>query len=181
MRCALALVCLLFAAPAHAAALTIRDAMPPEPPVPGELRINFEFVDVTEPSPWAAKSLTGPHPITNDGWLQFSGIYWHNVSSPPVWTWKVGMGVSVAEPGFLWRGTNDGHAIVDVAEFVAAGDTAIVMRLDTDEWNGDFHIITFESPNLGVVTRTFVRTPEPASVALLALCPLALRRRRRRN
>jgi hypothetical protein len=154
--------------------------MPPEPLVPGELRIDFKFVDVTDPSSWQAKSLTGPHPIANDGWLNFGSLYWHNETIPPVWTWKVGMGVDATEAGFLWRPFNAGghHAIVDVAEFVAAGDMSVVLGLDDD--TADWHIITWESPHLGVVTRTYVRIPEPASAALLALGSLLLLRRRRR-
>ena len=89
--------------------------------------------------------------------------------------------VDNTEAAFWWRlfTAFPDFAKVDVAEFVAAGDSTLVMRVTrTDNWQN----ITWESPNLGVVTRTYFRTPEPASAALLALGSLPLIRivRRRR-
>lgn len=69
-----------------------------------------------------------------------------------------------------------------MAEFVAAGDFTLTMRVPSNASSPfPWEIITWESPNLGVVTRTYVRTPEPASAGLLALGSLPLVRRIRRR
>jgi hypothetical protein len=165
MRYALALVCLLFAARAHAASISVGV------PQDNAIEIQPVYVDPTDaPTSWAVKSPTGPNPVNHGGWQPLG-----DGSLTP-------FSVDTTEAEFLWMSWQDGtgdFATVDVAEFVAAGDATVTMRVDSDEWGlGDWHIITWESPNLGVVTRTYFRTPEPASAALLALCPLALRRRR---
>jgi hypothetical protein len=184
MRYALALVCLLFAASAHAASIQVGGPQPANTIV-----IQPVFVDVHNPSDWDAKSPTDPNPVQFFGWHRlnyfdsdpsFLGVHFE---LPHFY-------IDQTEALFQWRPAFVAqYAVVNVAEFVAAGDTTLTMRVDTSRVSVpgpavapmDFHIITWESLNLGVVTRTYFRTPEPASAALLALCPLALRRPRRRN
>jgi hypothetical protein len=183
MRIAFCLAACLFVSTAHAAPIKIGEPQPAD-----TLRIEAEFVDVTKPSGWSVKSPTGPNPFLNDGWQNFGLFDLVNTNpngAPPVWEFVNDLFIDRTEAEFWWRpyfGIVE-YAIIDVAEFVAAGDTTLTMLVDSEEWGlGDFHVITFNSPNLGTVTRTYERgttIPEPASAALLALGAVLVLRRPR--
>jgi hypothetical protein len=175
MRWVLGIVCVLVAARVDAAPITLGSA--PSIP-PNTIHIVPEFVDVTKPSQWRVKSPTGPNPI--DGWHDLFYTNSNPNISPPHWV-LMDFYVDRTEAAFHWKPlpTFPDFAKVDVSEFVAAGDASVVLRIDSTR--NDFENITWQSPNLGVVTREYFRTPEPASAALLALGALLLRRRRRRS
>jgi len=83
---------------------------------------------------------------------------------PPIWKLPT-FGVDRPEATFYWNpGWGNTHkAIVNVREFIDAGDQSVVMRVDSSILSvgltAPIEKITWESPNLGVVTRTYIRTP----------------------
>ena len=151
-------------------------------PTPNHLQVHPAFVDVTKPTTWAVKSPTGPNPFPNE-WtiltLSNAGTF------PPVWVFNTDFWVDNTEGAFNWTPSGTGmpdKALVDVAEFIAAGDTQVTMRVDSATWGfGPWNTITWESPHLGVITRTYFRTPEPGAVALVLPCLSLLARRRRQT
>lgn len=148
---------------------------------PNTIKIQCVFTDITKPSIWRVKSPTGQNPFPNDGYQQLNPSQ-INEFPPPHWVLPP-FYVDRTEAAFWWRPAfaSPDFAKVDVSEFVAAGDATLTMRVRSDI--PDWEEITWESPNLGVVTRTYFRTPEPTSAALLALGSLPLVRliRRRRG
>jgi hypothetical protein len=60
--------------------------------------------------------------------------------------------------------------ILDLAEFIAAGDESLTLLLDTDLYGGfAWNEVTWDSPHLGLVERTYEKVysvPEPALLAV---------------
>lgn len=184
-RTALCLAAALAAASAHAAALEWRSAA--APPIPGRLRVQFELIDPTFPTAIALMSTTGPWLSENSGWLLFeapTAIRNANtlLGEPPDWQFTRVVYVDPVDAAFRYRprwGSVHEFALVDVAEFFAAGDAAVTLRVPRHADN--YNVITWESLNLGVVERTYpfgTTVPEPAGLALLAVGVMMLRRRR---
>jgi hypothetical protein len=176
MRVAICIATFLVASNGLAAAIQIGGIQPPN-----TIKIQGVFTDITDASTWRVKSPTGPNPFPNDGYQQLNPT---NINDfpPPHWVLPP-FYVDRTEAAFWWRpaAAFPDFAKVDVSEFVAAGDTTLTMQVPSDASSPyPWEVITWESPNLGVVTRTYFRTPEPASAALLALGSLALHRLARR-
>lgn len=183
MRTTLTLAAALAAASAHGAAIEQRLAT--ATPIPGMIRLQFELIDTTFPTEVALRSPTGPWLASTIGWVNFTSQHIKNVNvllgQTPSWQYTHVAYLDPVEAAFQFRlrfMVPVYFAEVDVAEFIAAGDTVLTMRVPrrADTYN----VITWESPNLGVVERTYpigTTVPEPAGVALLAVGAMMLRRR----
>lgn len=185
MRTALCLAAALVALPAHGATLSIGLVQPPN-----TLRIHPVFVEPNRPSSWKIRSLKGVDGVGTWGTDYWVGLGVRNdrlnIGPPPFWSFVHDVFIDRDVASFWWAPKDLGVpdvARLELAEFVAAGDTAITLYVDSSKKsdNGPWHIMTFDSPNLGMVTREFTRlrdVPEPAGVALLAVGAMMLRRRR---
>lgn len=153
---------------AHAAPIRLTN------PGGGHVRIDPVFTDVAVPRNYSVRGVG--EPLFTD--LQTTNA--NPAPDPPAWTMQT-FWVSAPDAIFDYRPTDiASRAVVDLTEFILAGDAQLTLQINgahtgADPWNS----VTWISPALGQVTRTYSVIPEPTAACLaIAATLLALSRRR---
>jgi len=163
------ILALLLTTPAHAATISLTT-----PAVPANyIKVQPEFTDVLRPREYLVRGKSDWLFTPQDG---FAALIPQNINPVPPAHWTLPpFWVAKADAGFSIRPTFYGlHANINLTEFIAAGDSMLTLKIDgtrsgTEPWN----TVTWVSPGLGTVLRTYTIIPEPSTLLLTAAVAFA--------